>query len=77
MATRVSSDDFVAALQRAIEQKIHDAASPIIAEACGKLERSVREQVAGIAATIVRQMSFERLGSDLRITVHFPKEGSR
>lgn len=69
------SDRPVDALTQGIADAIRDAvknvSEPIIAEAMAKIERDLRERVGGIAARVVGQLSYERFGADLRITVKF------
>jgi hypothetical protein len=62
------------AITRALEESLAEIAEPLIEEALRKTELKLRAAIGGIAAQVVQHLSYERMGADLRITVHFPKE---
>lgn len=75
MASRaLTTDDFVHVLGQAIAEKIEELSRPLIDKAMQDLERQVRSHIGGLSAQIVSQLSYERMGTDLRITVHFPEK---
>lgn len=56
-----------------IEQHAKEIMNEEIKTAQANIERRVREKTAEIAVGVLKEMTFERFGHDIRITVKFPQ----
>ncbi len=74
ITTACTRDDFRAKLCEHIRHEIDRIADEEAKSAAANIERRVRAKVAGIAAQIVENISFSRFGTDLQITIRFPKD---
>jgi len=61
------------AVNAAIKERINELVEAEVKKAQDKIARLVPEIVAGIAINLQSQMSFERVGPDLRITIRMEK----
>lgn len=66
------TDLITKAIHAAIENRTRKIADEEAEKAAANVERRVREDVGRIACVIFNEISFERFGRDLRITVQFP-----
>lgn len=58
-------------IERAVRQEIERVVLEEAAEAAKRTEKRVRENVTQIAANVANHFSFERFGTELRISVKF------
>ena len=77
ITTACTRDDFREKLCEHIRHEIDRIAEEESKAAAVNVERRVRAKVAGIAAQIVENISFSHFGTDLVITIRFPKDESR
>jgi len=62
----------IEAIEREAKRITNEVVTSVVDAAIVTIEEKVRNSMGGIAATVVNKLSFERFGTDLRITVHFP-----
>lgn len=65
------TDEFARLLNSAVTTAINEQLGAVIEEAKANVETRVRGAVGSIAAKILSQFSYERMGTDLLIRVHF------
>jgi len=72
--TKPAMEDVIGlAVKAALNERINELVEAEVKKAQDKIARLVPEIVAGIALRMQSQMSFERVGSDLRITIRMEK----
>lgn len=71
MATTIFNDDqFMKILKEQLNKEMIMAADPIVKECITKIERTMREAMASRLISLIEgNLSFERMGADLRITI--------
>jgi len=69
-----TADALLSDLKKVLEQRIKDLKERIVKEAVAGFEKELREIVGRVTLDLSSYYSVERLGGDLRITVHIQKD---
>lgn len=67
----MTAETIIAPLQKAIQQVVEEETKDAIAKAQRALEQNIRSRTADIAARVCEYMTFERTGTQIKITVDF------